>query len=78
MKYTNITTTTLQDDTKTIAFDFDGVIHRFSKGWQDGRIYDDINSKLLWQMYFAWQAGNTIIVMEPPEKTGKGFFTQVV
>lgn len=30
-----------------IAFDFDGVIHKYSEGYKDGTIYDIIDTKLL-------------------------------
>lgn len=34
------------EEKKAVAFDFDGVIHKYSKGWQDGSIYDEINNSV--------------------------------
>ncbi|MFQ9255287.1 MAG: hypothetical protein ACLR3W_13665 [Faecalibacillus intestinalis] len=34
-------------ESHAVAFDFDGVIHKYSKGWQDGSIYDEVNVGVL-------------------------------
>lgn len=32
---------------QAVAFDFDGVIHKYSDGWKDGAIYDNYNPEVL-------------------------------
>ena len=32
---------------KAIAFDFDGVIHKYGQGWKDGSIYDEYNPEVM-------------------------------
>lgn len=32
---------------QAVAFDFDGVIHKYSEGWKDGKIYDTYNPDVI-------------------------------
>jgi hypothetical protein len=54
---------------KTIAVDFDGVLHRYSKGWQDGAIYDPPVEGAVEAFYKLIAAGFDIVVFTTRKDT---------
>ena len=61
----------------TIAFDFDGVIHKFRRGWQNGEIYDDINRDILYLIKDLLDEGHIVFILSSRSRFKiKRFFKQ--
>lgn len=52
----------LKEHKKTIAIDFDGVIHKYSKGWMDGSIYDEPMDGVFEAIQQLFQEGYTVFI----------------
>lgn len=51
------------EENKVVAFDFDGVIHKYSQGWKDGSIYDEPNLNALDLMLILIKTGIPCVII---------------
>ncbi len=52
----------MTDERRTLAIDFDGVIHRYSRGWADGTIYDPPVAGAIPALWALRAAGYRIVI----------------
>lgn len=57
---------------RTIVFDFDGVIHKYSKGWLDGSIYDSPSPGIYWTIEKLREKGYEVVVVSSRCATPEG------
>lgn len=56
----------------TIALDFDGVVHRYSKGWGDGTIYDPPVNGIRGLIYKLKESGYKVVIYSTRARSIKG------
>ena len=62
---------------KTIVFDFDGVIHKGYKGWNDGTIYGEIDFDLLYYIRKLMKDYYIVISSNRPAKQIVDYMTDL-